>query len=556
MRSHADDLAAVENEDLFGVADRADALGDDDLRHIMQLPVQTLAQLRVRPVIERRERIVKDQNFRLSRQRAGDGKALLLPAGHVAAELLDLVVRALRQLIHKLLCLRKRNGALKVFAVASGSALAEEYVVAHRSREENGLLRDIAELIVERIEGIVLHVHAVDEHRALRRVVKAGDELDERCLAAAGRADDRERFAAVYLEINVRQRVSGGVGVAERNVSELHRSGLRAGLDAALADGGFAVEHLVDALRGHLRLRQQHEDHGEHHERHDDIRRIRAEYEHFAEHGKARGHVRYGNAVHERGADPVDRKRQTVHSERHRRLHQRKELLVFHLEIHHAAAGTVKLFVLELLRVEGVYHVDAGQIFARHAVDLIRHFLHKTETGNARAHNEQYRCEQHDDERRGHGGELPALAEDLDDRPHRHDGGLDHHLEAHGDDHLNLGDVVRRAGDKARNGKVLHFLAADVHHMAEELFAHRKAESRRGFCGEKAARDRKHRACRRAAEHFETDGGNVRRCAGRFDQHRELRHIVRQTKIKIDLHHDEHQTEQRHLLFLPAHILY
>ena len=49
------------------MADRADALGDDDLRHIMQLPVQTLAQLRVRPVIERRERIVKDQNFRLSR---------------------------------------------------------------------------------------------------------------------------------------------------------------------------------------------------------------------------------------------------------------------------------------------------------------------------------------------------------------------------------------------------------------------------------------------------------------------------------------------------------
>ena len=92
--------------------------------------------------------------------------------------------------------------------------------------------------------------------------------------------------------------------------------------------------------------------------------------------------------------------------------------------------------------------------------------------------------------------------------------------------------------------------------MTEELFAHRKAESRRGFCGEKAARDRKHRACRRAAEHFETDGGNVRRCAGRFDQHREFRHIVRQTKIKIDLHHDEHQTEQRHLLFLPAHILY
>ena len=45
----------------------------------------SLAERGIRAVIERGERIVKYQNFRLPRQRAGDGKALLLPAGDVPA---------------------------------------------------------------------------------------------------------------------------------------------------------------------------------------------------------------------------------------------------------------------------------------------------------------------------------------------------------------------------------------------------------------------------------------------------------------------------------------
>ena len=201
-----------------------------------------------------------------------------------------------------------------------------------------------------------------------------------------------------------------------------------------------------------------------------------------------------------------------------------------------------------------MYHVDAGQVFARHAVDLVRHLLHKAEAWDARTHDEQHRREQHNNERRGHGGELPALAENFDDRPYCHDGGLDHHLKPHGNDHLDLRNVVRCAGDETRNGKVLHFLAADVHHVMKKLFANGEAEPGRGFRGKKAARDREHRAHRRAAEHFEPDIRDIRRCAGRFDQLRKIRHIVRQTQIKIDLHHDKHQTEQRHFLFLPAHV--
>ena len=47
--------------------------------------------------------------------------------------------------------------------------------------------------------------------------------------------------------------------------------------------------------------------------------------------------------------------------------------------------------------------------------------------------------------------------------------GLDHHLQSHCDDHLNLRNVVGGSGDEAGDREILHLLAADVHDMAEQL---------------------------------------------------------------------------------------
>ena len=67
--------------------------------------------------------------------------------------------------------------------------------------------------------------------------------------------------------------------------------------------------------------------------------------------------------------------------------------------------------------------------------------------------------------------------------------------------------LVMRLGD----GKVLHLLAADVHHVAEELFAHREAEARRRLGREIPAAHGQHGACERAAKHFHADGQDIRR---------------------------------------------
>ena len=94
VRADADGLAAVEHDYLVRVAYRADALRDDYFCRSAELPVQLRAERRVGLVVERGERVVKDQNFRLPRQRAGDREPLLLAAGDVAPELGDAVLLA------------------------------------------------------------------------------------------------------------------------------------------------------------------------------------------------------------------------------------------------------------------------------------------------------------------------------------------------------------------------------------------------------------------------------------------------------------------------------
>ena len=96
------------------------------------------------------------------------------------------------------------------------------------------------------------------------------------CFTAASRTDDRQGFAFVHLEINTGQFILGRMGIAERHIPKFNRSGFFPILDAAFTNRGSAIQHLIDTLRGNLRLRQQHEDHRQHHKGHYNVGRILA----------------------------------------------------------------------------------------------------------------------------------------------------------------------------------------------------------------------------------------------------------------------------------------
>ena len=201
-----------------------------------------------------------------------------------------------------------------------------------------------------------------------------------------------------------------------------------------------------------------------------------------------------------------------------------------------------------------MHYVDAGEIFPGHPVDAVCQLLHNAETGNAGGHDHENRQADGQHKTGSNGGQLPAFAQNFDDGPNGHDGRFDHHLKAHGDDHLNLGNIVGGTGNQTGNGKVGHFFLPNVHYMMEDLLTHDEAEAGSRPGGKIAANDGQQRTGCGAAQHFQAYVQNIRRLAGRFDQHGQFRHVVRKPQVKVDLSDDENQTDQRHQRLFAAHV--
>lgn len=89
MGSHSGNGAVVEDNNLIRVPDGADPLGHDQPGGVFAFPVQIFPHLAVCLIVQGREGIVKDQDFRVTADGPGNGNPLLLAAGQVGAALGD-----------------------------------------------------------------------------------------------------------------------------------------------------------------------------------------------------------------------------------------------------------------------------------------------------------------------------------------------------------------------------------------------------------------------------------------------------------------------------------
>ena len=144
----ADDAAVVEHDDLVGERDRREAVGDDDRRPAAHRLAQAVADLRLGRRVDRRGRVVEDQDSRVDDERARDRDALALAAGERDPALADHGVVALGQRLDELVRLGEPRGALDVVVGRVGPA--ERDVLAHGRREEERILGDDADLAAQR----------------------------------------------------------------------------------------------------------------------------------------------------------------------------------------------------------------------------------------------------------------------------------------------------------------------------------------------------------------------------------------------------------------------
>jgi hypothetical protein len=221
-------------------------VGDDDegdadlVLDVHQLELGLLAQL----LVERRQRLVQQQQLRLLRQRPGQGDALALAAGQLVrlarAEALQL--HQLQELGHPVAPLGRGHRFVL-------QPVADVLLHAHVGEQGIGLEHHVDRPLIGRRPGDVL---AVDQDPPGTRRLEAGEHAQERGLAAAGAAEQAEQLLAVDLEIDAVDR--GEVDEALRQpLDPEDRPGLRVepgpvlGVRIALGGGHLGLAWVLAA---------------------------------------------------------------------------------------------------------------------------------------------------------------------------------------------------------------------------------------------------------------------------------------------------------------------
>lgn len=87
MRTDPNGLAFIQNDDLIGVADRTDSLGNDHAGNAAELFGKTFSQRCIGFVVQCGEGVIENQNLGISRQRTAIAKRCFCPPGNIGPAL-------------------------------------------------------------------------------------------------------------------------------------------------------------------------------------------------------------------------------------------------------------------------------------------------------------------------------------------------------------------------------------------------------------------------------------------------------------------------------------
>ena len=218
-RALLDDPALVEHDREVGDADRREPLGRDEHGSPGDRRAEVLDEQALRLGVDGGHRIVEHEDARAGEERPRERDALALAAGEVDAAFADQRVVAVGQVVDE----GRDSGGVAggEHVVPVGVGPRGEQVVAQEHREEHGLLRDDRDGATELRDRRVARVDSADEDTPGRRVVETGKQVEQRRLAGAGRAAERDDLAGLDGEVDAAQHLCAAVG--EVDVLEAHR---------------------------------------------------------------------------------------------------------------------------------------------------------------------------------------------------------------------------------------------------------------------------------------------------------------------------------------------
>ncbi|GMA90114.1 hypothetical protein GCM10025869_06430 [Homoserinibacter gongjuensis] len=224
MRARADHAAVVEHDDEVGVDHRREPVRDHEQGSILGDRVDRLAQQLFVDPVERRRRLVEQQDGRSREQRPRDREPLPLTSREHDALLADRGIQSCRVAVEHL---AEVHGAQHLDALRVGRlGRAEREVVADAASQHRCVLLDVADAGAQLLARQGAHVHAVHAHDPGARVVEALDEREDRRLARPRRPDECDARAARHRERHAVQYFA--IGRLERILAELRGDDLLA----------------------------------------------------------------------------------------------------------------------------------------------------------------------------------------------------------------------------------------------------------------------------------------------------------------------------------------
>jgi hypothetical protein len=148
VRALLDDLPVLQDDDQVGVADRREAVGDDECGAPVQEALQGALDLPLGADVDRARRLVEDQDARIREQRPRERDQLALSERQPGAALAELRLVAVLEPLDELVGAdRARRGE---DLVALRFRASEGDVLRDGACEEEAFLGDDAELSAER----------------------------------------------------------------------------------------------------------------------------------------------------------------------------------------------------------------------------------------------------------------------------------------------------------------------------------------------------------------------------------------------------------------------
>ena len=223
MIAHLDDRALVEHEDALGTDHARQAVREDQRGAALHQPVERRLDDRLVLRVHCGQRLVQDQDRRVSQQGAGDRDPLALPARELDAALADDRGVAVRQPRDELVRIRGACGGLDLFRGCVG--FPEAYVVFDGAVKKVGVLVHHRDVGVDVVGAEVAQIVPADANDTAIRVVEAQQQAHDGGLPRPALAHEADPLAGFDAEREPAVRRAPSTRVGERHVVELNDRG-------------------------------------------------------------------------------------------------------------------------------------------------------------------------------------------------------------------------------------------------------------------------------------------------------------------------------------------